>query len=341
MGLFEDDSGRGGSGLFGEGTTFDPYATPELEDSPEDLEGRERLTQLRRLALVALVFVMVAMGTGVLIGRLRSNSPRDDLARAIDRVPTTEVRPTTAPSRDPNTPSTAGSTGPGSGSTLSAAISSVALILVGDGKTFCASGSGFAVGDGSMIVTNNHVIESSPECVVNTVEVLVTTDPSREPEPRFFGEVLWADRDTDLAVLRLTDENGAIGTMNPLKISTRKVEVGESLQIIGFPGIGGFTVTVTQGNIAGFVSDDFGDWLKTDASISGGNSGGAAIDANGELIAVPTRAGGGGRDVVDCRDFDTNHDGQIDSLDSCIPIGGFLNLLRPAEYVARAIAAAR
>jgi S1-C subfamily serine protease len=176
---------------------------------------------------------------------------------------------------------------------------------------------------------------------VNTIEILVTTDPSREPEPRYFGDVLWADPKTDLAVLKLTDENGVVGRMNPLRISSRQVEVGETLQIIGFPGIGGFTVTVTQGNIAGFVSDDDGEWLKTDASISGGNSGGAAIDSNGELIAVPTRAGGGGRDVVDCRDFDTNHDGQINDLDSCIPIGGFLNLLRPADYVARAISNAK
>jgi S1-C subfamily serine protease len=340
VGLFDESNDESGdSSLFEESSSINPNEVNDLADSPEDLEGMDKLRQLRRIALFALLSLAVIMGSGIFLKQLRSNSTTDAPKRASGQVPPSSGSPGAGGA---STPSTASTAGVGSSqSILGDAITSVALILVGDGNEFCASGSGFAVGDGTLLVTNNHVIESSPDCLVNTIEILVTTDPSREPEPRYFGDVLWADPKTDLAVLKLTDENGVVGRMNPLRISSRQVEVGETLQIIGFPGIGGFTVTVTQGNIAGFVSDDDGEWLKTDASISGGNSGGAAIDSNGELIAVPTRAGGGGRDVVDCRDFDTNHDGQINDLDSCIPIGGFLNLLRPADYVARAISNAK
>jgi hypothetical protein len=72
-------------------------------------------------------------------------------------------------------------------------------------------------------------------------------------------------------------------------------------------------------------------WIKTNTTISGGNSGGTGVDEEGLLIGVPTRAGSGAEgSLVDCRVVeDTNGDGRIDSRDSCIPIGGFLNSLRP------------
>jgi hypothetical protein len=63
--------------------------------------------------------------------------------------------------------------------------------------------------------------------------------------------------------------------------------------IVGFPGIGGDTVTEATGDVAGFISDDrIGDraWIKTSAIVYHGNSGGLAENANGELIGIPTRA---------------------------------------------------
>ncbi len=63
---------------------------------------------------------------------------------------------------------------------------------------------------------------------------------------------------------------------------------------IGNPGLGGDTPTLTRGTVSGFLLDDENNlpqgWIKTDAEINPGNSGGMAINANGELIGVPTQA---------------------------------------------------
>jgi hypothetical protein len=59
-----------------------------------------------------------------------------------------------------------------------------------------------------------------------------------------------------------------------------------------------------------------------------------AVNQEGELIGVPTRASSGDDDsaIVDCRPVaDTNRDGNIDEFDTCVPIGGFINGLRPVN----------
>jgi serine protease Do len=117
------------------------------------------------------------------------------------------------------------------------------------------------------------------------------------------------------------------------------VDLGDEIRVLGYPTIGGSTITFTQGTVSGFTSEpglDGRAWIKTDAAFSGGNSGGAAIGVNGTLIGIPTEVGSGaGGDLTDCRVIqDTNGDGSIDDADSCIPIGGFINGLRPVNLAA-------
>ena len=319
MGLFDDrETAPGSSGLFGPPEAEDPHATPHLDDSPEDLDGSRKFRGLIQIASAAFVLVALLVASIYVFGRNGSNSE-----------PASGTSPIEA--------NTTGNTDPESASSLEEALGSVVLIAVGTRAEFCATGSGFAVGDGSIIVTNDHVIESSQSCPVDFIGIFVSSDPSSEPEPTFIGEVLSKDPITDLALLSITDQSGEPGRLRPLELSTEPVEVGETLQIIGYPGIGGFTVTVTRGSVAGFTNDETGRWIKTDASMSGGNSGGAAINAAGKVVGVPTQAGGGGAEIVDCREFDTNNDGVIDQQDSCVPIGGFLNRLRPSDYVIQMI----
>jgi S1-C subfamily serine protease len=54
--------------------------------------------------------------------------------------------------------------------------------------------------------------------------------------------------------------------------------------------VGGDTVTLTRGTVAGFHNDGVQPraWIKTDTEISPGNSGGMAINAAGELVGIPT-----------------------------------------------------
>jgi hypothetical protein len=102
---------------------------------------------------------------------------------------------------------------------------------------------------------------------------------------------------------------------------------------------------LTRGEVSGFTSQPaYGQraFIKTSATIAGGNSGGLAVDAAGNLIGVPTQLGYGGDDqYVDCRVLaDTNRDGFVDDLDSCVPTGGFINALRPVDLAIPLIEAA-
>lgn len=67
------------------------------------------------------------------------------------------------------------------------------------------------------------------------------------------------------------------------------VRHGEPVAVVGFPGVGGDTVSANLGNVAGFTADDQNrkTWLKLDASGAGpGSSGGPVVNARGEQIGV-------------------------------------------------------
>jgi S1-C subfamily serine protease len=71
--------------------------------------------------------------------------------------------------------------------------------------------------------------------------------------------------------------------------------LGEELNCLGYPGIGGsrsiYGITLTRGIVAGFIERKGGvQFIKTDALISAGNSGGGAFNAKYELIGVPSEA---------------------------------------------------
>jgi hypothetical protein len=112
------------------------------------------------------------------------------------------------------------------------------------------------------------------------------------------------------------------------------LQLGDTLTILGYPSIGGSTITLTRGEVSGFTAEEgYGNraFIKTSATISGGNSGGLAANAEGQIIGIPTQLGYGGDDqYVDCRVLaDTNRDGVVDENDNCVPTGGFINALRP------------
>ncbi|HET7094506.1 MAG TPA: serine protease, partial [Thermomicrobiales bacterium] len=103
--------------------------------------------------------------------------------------------------------------------------------------------------------------------------------------------------------------------------------------------IGDDALTYTAGVVSGFgheagVADPA--WIMTDATLSGGSSGGTAVDASGRLIGVPTQG-----TQLDCRPGDTNGDGRIDAQDvGCIPVGGSIGQLRPINLARSLLAQA-
>ncbi|MBI2333421.1 MAG: trypsin-like peptidase domain-containing protein [Chloroflexi bacterium] len=157
----------------------------------------------------------------------------------------------------------------------------------------------------------------------------------------------------DLAIIQITSTiNGTAVDPNTLNLpyvqigNSDSVHVGDDINIFGFPAIGGNTITFTRGIVSGFSAEDqLGDraWIKTDTTISGGNSGGLAADGNGHIIGVPTIAAASrDSETSDCRQVqDTNGDGVVDQNDSCVPIGGFLNGIRPVNLALPLIEAAQ
>jgi serine protease Do len=140
-------------------------------------------------------------------------------------------------------------------------------------------GSGFVVDRNGIVVTNAHVIEGASRIAVTLLD-------GRELE----ADVLGADRDSDIAVLKVKASNlPAI----PLGRSS-DLMIGETVIAIGNPF--GLSHTVTTGVLSAVgrtVPSErgerlFTDFLQTDASINPGNSGGPLVNIAGDVIGINT-----------------------------------------------------
>ena len=146
-------------------------------------------------------------------------------------------------------------------------------------------GSGVILGADGIVVSNFHVVG-------NATEIRVVLADKRE----FDAEVLLADPQTDLAILRMINAPD----LPALTFSdSDAVEVGDLVLAVGNPfGVG---QTVSSGIISaqartGMVRGRPGYFIQTDAPINPGNSGGALVDMKGQLVgintAIVTRSGG-------------------------------------------------
>lgn len=205
------------------------------------------------------------------------------------------------------------------------------------------TGSGTIISPDGLILTNAHVVLPAVDNPVDLLTIAPTLQDDRKPDPAYIAQVVQADTGLDLAVIKIiSDLNGNpldAGTLNFPAIEigdSDRLSLGDALTILGYPGIGGDTITLTSGEVSGFTAEaGYGNraFIKTSAAIAGGNSGGLAADETGALVGIPTLLGSGADStVVDCRILaDTNYDGFIDMDDTCIPTGGFINSLRPVN----------
>ena len=135
-------------------------------------------------------------------------------------------------------------------------------------------GSGVIVSPAGYILTNHHVINAADEIEVATPD-----------GKKLLAKVVGSDPDTDLAVLSVEAQNLPAITFG----SSEKLRVGDIVLAIGNPlGIG---QTVTSGIVSaldrtGLGINTFENFIQTDAAINQGNSGGALIDARGNLVGI-------------------------------------------------------
>lgn len=178
---------------------------------------------------------------------------------------------------------------------------SVEIVVPDDSRPGTASrGSGTIVDADGYILTNFHVIgdKSSRRLYNRAGAIFVSATDASSSSLEYRAELVEADYDLDLALLRLVSLSGGVSMPSPLDLAALSigdsdgVRIGDELAIIGFPGLGGSTVTLTRGIVSGFLPDE--GWIKTDAEINPGNSGGTAINEAGELIGIPTAGTVGG-----------------------------------------------
>lgn len=288
-----------------------------------------------------------------------------------------ETTPTAAPTSTPPPPPTAAPTS-NTADVVATAVPSPTS-LTGDQREYLASatvfiamlqedrrgelqifgsGSGTIISADGLILTNAHV--ASPITLgypaseqPDMLGIGLVEQADKPPVPSYLAEVVAVDGTLDLAVIRIVSKmDGSRFDAQEINLpfvplgDSDQIRLGDNVNIFGFPGIGGETITFTRGAVSGFSSErPLGDraWIKTDATIAGGNSGGLATNDQGELIGVPTRASAGTNDeITDCRVVqDTNGDGRLNENDTCIPIGGFINALRPISLAVPLIRAAQ
>jgi serine protease Do len=144
-------------------------------------------------------------------------------------------------------------------------------------------GSGFIVDPRGYIITNNHVVEKADKIFVK-----LSTDP--EGFQGRVGKVIGVDKDTDLAVVKIT-------TTEPLPSvkmgNSDSGQVGDWVIAIGSPFA--LTQTVTAGIVSAKnrtiekgAAGQFQHFIQTDAAINPGNSGGPLVNMADQVIGVNT-----------------------------------------------------
>ncbi len=142
-------------------------------------------------------------------------------------------------------------------------------------REFESAGSGVIVdAEIGHIITNHHVIDNADEITITLIDNRTLS-----------ATVIGSDPGTDIAVLQVDPDN-----LTDLNLGdSSNVRVGDFVVAIGNPF--GLQHTVTSGIVSalgrvGINPDGYEDFIQTDASINPGNTGGALIDLNGNLIGI-------------------------------------------------------
>jgi len=186
------------------------------------------------------------------------------------------------------------------------------------------SGSGSIIDEQGLILTNAHV--AAPEAE-GLAEQYGEDDQIRDPEyllvaltqggddrpadPEFRARVVEADGNLDAAVIEIYADEEGNELDEELDLPTLPIgdsdelRTGDDVTVLGFPGISqSGAVTVTKGVVSTFIpSEEYGprSEIDTDTRIAPGNSGGAAINNDAEIIGIPSAFFSEGTPIVSGR----------------------------------------
>ena len=156
-------------------------------------------------------------------------------------------------------------------------------------STGTAAGSGIIISEDGYIITNNHVI--SAESTSSYYEITKATGLKVKlynDDTEYTATVIGTDAYTDLAVIKIDTTGLTPATLG----NSDDVKVGDYAMALGNPI--GMDFTVTAGIVSAInrevQSNDGSTYvaIQTDAAINSGNSGGALVNSNGEVIGINT-----------------------------------------------------
>ena len=154
-------------------------------------------------------------------------------------------------------------------------------------STASAEGSGIIISEDGYILTNNHVVNSSSSSSFYEVgDASKVTVYLHNDETPYEGTIVGTDEQTDLAVIKIEKTGLTAAELG----DSDAVQVGEFAMAIGNPL--GMESSVTSGVISAVnreITDTDGTTytlIQTDAAINSGNSGGALVNSDGQVIGV-------------------------------------------------------
>ncbi|MEU9243891.1 trypsin-like peptidase domain-containing protein [Streptomyces sp. NPDC048385] len=285
----EPAAAGGGQGGYGGGTAVLPPVGADGEHPEHSAHGKKGRTRgpMALLAAVAIVAAAVGGGTAYAFQELTGKN------EVVSSSTTTSVVP---------------SSKKGDVASIAAAVSPSVVEVKATLSNGTSTGSGVVITSDGEIITNNHVISGA-----QSIKVTTSDDKS------YTAQVVGTDSSKDLALLKL---QGASGLQKATLGNSDGVQVGDTVVAIGSPE--GLTGTVTSGIVSALnrdvtVSTDegqqeqqqgggSGQWpfsfggrqfngdtgsstttykaIQTDASLNPGNSGGALIDASGDIVGI-------------------------------------------------------
>ena len=207
--------------------------------------------------------------------------------------------------------------GGGSGGPSVAALERATVLIEGldtDGNVEYI-GSGSIIRRDGIILTNAHVgapkspgldvqygVGTSSEAAPAALRIALFQGEAKPAKPLYFAKLLAADGYVDAAVLEIdkTLDGKPIGNLDLPTVrigDSSAIRDGQQVTVVGYPGVGGGferAINVSRGAVSGFQQDTHitsttRGWIKTDAAIAHGNSGGLAADSSGRLIGIPSR----------------------------------------------------
>ena len=136
-----------------------------------------------------------------------------------------------------------------------------------------SQGSGVVLNDKGWIVTNYHVYNGADRLIVKHNEKIIE-----------YSQIIGVDADKDILILKIADHTFPYVTIG----NSDSLNVGQRIYAIGSPE--GFENTMTEGIISGLRSYEAHtqNYVQISAPLSHGSSGGAVVNAKGELIGIST-----------------------------------------------------